>query len=333
QRRVRAHSNAADGRRSDEDAQRGLRARGDAARDGGNEGGARGRAGLELHPHDAAGVGLSLPRLNGSQGRRKRHERAALRRRSGRFDDLGDDVGAAVDRKRGDRRRERDGRPAWRKQRDFVAAEGRNRQAADNGKAGEVTLDPCYHEFPKYFKAMRLRDQAERRFTQRGEQGYAMAALLVAMSIMAVMMTVAMPVWKHQTQREREEELVFRGMQYVHAIALFQRKFANAYPPNVDVLVDQRFLRKKFKDPITNDDFQLLPAGAGTQAPGQTAPQPGSGRGGDAPGAGAAPPTRGTTVAAQPTQTQGQPATGGALRGVSPIGTPGAGGGTTAGIG
>jgi len=161
-----------------------------------------------------------------------------------------------------------------------------------------------------------------------------MAALLVAMSIMAVMMTVAMPVWKHQTQREREEELVFRGMQYVHAIALFQRKYANAYPPNVDVLVQERFLRKKFKDPITNDDFQLLPAGTGTQAPGQTAPQPGSGgRGGAAPGAGGAPPSRGTTVAQQPSQTQGQPATGGALRGVSPIGTPGAGGGTTGGIG
>ena len=160
-----------------------------------------------------------------------------------------------------------------------------------------------------------------------------MAALLVAMSIMAVMMTVAMPVWKQQTRREREEELVFRGMQYVHAIALFQRKFANAYPPNVDVLVEQRFLRKKFKDPITNDDFQLLPAGAGTQAPGQTAPQPGGGRGADPPGGGGAPPTRGTTVAAQPTQTQSQPATGGALRGVSPIGTPGAGGGTTAGVG
>ena len=45
-----------------------------------------------------------------------------------------------------------------------------------------------------------------------------MAALLVAMSIMAVMMTVAMPVWKQTAQREKEEELVFRGMQYVHAI-------------------------------------------------------------------------------------------------------------------
>ena len=64
-------------------------------------------------------------------------------------------------------------------------------------------------------------------------------------------------------QREKEEELVFRGKQYVHAIGLFQRKFANAYPPNIDVLVEQRFLRKKFKDPITNDDFVPLPVGQG----------------------------------------------------------------------
>ena len=90
-----------------------------------------------------------------------------------------------------------------------------------------------------------------------------MAALLVAMSIMAVMMTVAMPVWKQTAQREKEEELVFRGLQYVHAIGMFQRKFANAYPPNFDVLVEQRFLRKKFKDPITNDDFVPLPVGQG----------------------------------------------------------------------
>jgi type II secretory pathway pseudopilin PulG len=93
-----------------------------------------------------------------------------------------------------------------------------------------------------------------------------MAALLVAMSIMAVMLTVAMPVWKHANQREKEEELVFRGLQYVHAIGMFQRKYANAYPPNIDVLVEQRFLRKKFKDPITNDDFVIIPVGQG--APG-----------------------------------------------------------------
>jgi type II secretory pathway pseudopilin PulG len=117
---------------------------------------------------------------------------------------------------------------------------------------------------------MNLAGQADRR--RRSEAGYAMAALLVALSIMAVMLSVAMPVWNRTAQREKEEELVFRGLQYVHAIGLFQRKFANAYPPNIDVLVEQRFLRKKFKDPITNDDFAVIPVGQGL--PG-SAPQAG----------------------------------------------------------
>jgi len=109
-----------------------------------------------------------------------------------------------------------------------------------------------------------------------------MAALLVTLGIMAVMMTVAMPVWKQAAQREKEEELVFRGQQYVHAITLFSRRYANNFPPNIDVLVRDRFLRKKFKDPITNDDFQPVPAGqqggaaisgSGAATPGQTVQQ------------------------------------------------------------
>ena len=82
-----------------------------------------------------------------------------------------------------------------------------------------------------------------------------MAALIVGIAVMAVMMTVVMPVWKQMVQREKEEELVFRGEQIAHSIGMFQRKFANAYPPTLDVLVEQKFLRKKYKDPITNDDF------------------------------------------------------------------------------
>jgi type II secretory pathway pseudopilin PulG len=140
---------------------------------------------------------------------------------------------------------------------------------------------------------------------ERNEQsGYAMAALLVALSVMAIMMTVVMPVWKQTSQREKEEELVFRGKQYVHAIGMFQRKFANAYPPNIDVLVDQRFLRKKFKDPITNDDFVPIPAGQavpGTQAPG---PQ----RGGTST---TAPGGRGQTPSGQTTQPGAAGRTGG----------------------
>jgi type II secretory pathway pseudopilin PulG len=101
-----------------------------------------------------------------------------------------------------------------------------------------------------------------------------MAALLVGLSVMAVLMSMALPVWSHFAKREKEEELIWRGQQYARAIGLFQRKYANTFPPNVDILVEQKFLRKKYKDPITKDDFQLIPAGGGT--PGQ----PGSAGGG-----------------------------------------------------
>ena len=93
------------------------------------------------------------------------------------------------------------------------------------------------------------------------ERGYAMAALLVAMTVMSIMLGAALPAWRTYAQREKEAELVFRGEQYARAIMLFQRKYANASPPNLDVLVNERFLRKKYKDPITNDDFQIVTPG------------------------------------------------------------------------
>lgn len=114
---------------------------------------------------------------------------------------------------------------------------------------------------------------------QLDQRGYAMAALLVSIGVMTLLMSVAMPVWRHEAQREKEAELVFRGEQYARAVNLYQRKLGPGnFPPSVDILVQQRFLRKKYKDPITNDDFQIIAAGAGIpQGPGQ-APQ-GGGRG------------------------------------------------------
>jgi type II secretory pathway pseudopilin PulG len=86
-----------------------------------------------------------------------------------------------------------------------------------------------------------------------------MAALLVAMTIMAVFMSMALPAWRTAAQREKEAELIFRGQQYARAIALFQRKYANTFPPNLQILLDGHFLRKKYKDPMTADgEFQLV---------------------------------------------------------------------------
>lgn len=110
----------------------------------------------------------------------------------------------------------------------------------------------------------------------QSEKGYAMAVLLVAMAVMAVMMTVAMPVWKQASQREKEQELIFRGQQYSRAIGLFERKYANTPPPSIDVLVQERFLRKKYKDPITNADFVPVTALGATAGGPATTPARGT---------------------------------------------------------
>jgi type II secretory pathway pseudopilin PulG len=90
-----------------------------------------------------------------------------------------------------------------------------------------------------------------------------MAALLVALAVMAILMSVALPAWRQANQREKEEELIFRGRQYVRAIQLFQRRFAATYPPDVDTLVKQHFLRKKYQDPMVEDgEFEILYQGS-----------------------------------------------------------------------
>jgi hypothetical protein len=105
-----------------------------------------------------------------------------------------------------------------------------------------------------------------------------------------------MPVWRHEAQREKEAELVFRGEQYARAIALFRFKNANlpnALPPSIDFLVENRFLRKKYKDPMTKDG-EFVPLQFGSQQPGipgaganqPGATPPGAGRGITPPGAG-----------------------------------------------
>jgi type II secretory pathway pseudopilin PulG len=104
-----------------------------------------------------------------------------------------------------------------------------------------------------------------------------MAALLVSLAVMAVLMSVALPVWRHDAQREKEEELVWRGQQYVRAIRLYQTK-NQVLPPSIDVLVQGRYIRKKFMDPITGEDFVPIPA-AGS-IPGQGGQTVGGGRAG-----------------------------------------------------
>jgi type II secretory pathway pseudopilin PulG len=121
-----------------------------------------------------------------------------------------------------------------------------------------------------------------------GQRGFAMAALLVAMSVMGIMLGVLLPAWRTQVQREREAELIFRGQQYVQAIELYSRRYGG-FPTTLDSLTSQnnRFLRKVYKDPITDKDFQLVYFGQVALATPQGAQAQQGGRGAT-PAAGAA---------------------------------------------
>jgi type II secretory pathway pseudopilin PulG len=94
------------------------------------------------------------------------------------------------------------------------------------------------------------------------EAGYTLAVVMVFTSVLLVMLSGAAINWQKAIQREREEELIYRGKQFMRAVELWQRKFPGTYPTTLDALLstnNTRFLRKKWKDPITNsNEWRLL---------------------------------------------------------------------------
>jgi len=82
-------------------------------------------------------------------------------------------------------------------------------------------------------------------------QGYTLIILMFVLFVMSLGLMLAVPVWQTQIQREKEEELIFRGKQYVEAIRLFQIKKPGAFPKDFEELIKEKCLRKPFKDPMT----------------------------------------------------------------------------------
>ena len=88
------------------------------------------------------------------------------------------------------------------------------------------------------------------------EDGYVLVAVIFMMALLILSLAVAVPKVREDIQRDRDEETMQRGKQYIRAIQLYYRRF-HAYPPNADALVktnDIRFLRKKYIDPTTGKD-------------------------------------------------------------------------------
>ncbi len=111
-----------------------------------------------------------------------------------------------------------------------------------------------------------------------------MVALLVGVAVMMVVIAAILPLASAETQRDKEEELIFRGRQFAEGIRNFRRKYGR-YPNTLKEMYEirPRVLRKLWKDPITNsDDWGIVGFTTGAPLPGQRGPStlttpPGSG--------------------------------------------------------
>ena len=83
------------------------------------------------------------------------------------------------------------------------------------------------------------------------EYGYTLLIVMFAIFLLTLGLMLAMPVWQTQVQRELEEELIFRGEQYVEAVRLFQTKNPGNFPSSFDELLEEKFIRRLFPDPMT----------------------------------------------------------------------------------
>lgn len=105
---------------------------------------------------------------------------------------------------------------------------------------------------------------------RKNEGGYILLVLLVMVTLAMIALGAAMPRIIQEARREREDELLHRGHEYERAIQLYFRRFGR-YPASLDQLENTnnlRFLRRRYKDPITGkDEWRLIHLGEALAKP------------------------------------------------------------------
>ena len=112
--------------------------------------------------------------------------------------------------------------------------------------------------------------------------GYNLVVLMVLIAVINITVAAALPSLSQAIQREREAELIFRGLQYAEAIRVFQLR-TGRYPVSLRELLElnPRCIRQLWTDPFNDDGEWGLILGQGASRGRQVA-------GGSAPSAAAA---------------------------------------------
>jgi hypothetical protein len=113
---------------------------------------------------------------------------------------------------------------------------------------------------------------------QPTESGYALL-LMVFLTAMMVVSTLTIGLWiKTEVKRQKEEEMIWRGKQYVRGIKLYYKKLGR-YPTSLEDLTKPQvgnihFMRQAYKDPMNKEDgaWRLLYVGPSGQLIGSLKP-------------------------------------------------------------
>src|SRR5256885_10754873 len=115
--------------------------------------------------------------------------------------------------------------------------------------------------------------------TIREQSGYALLLVVFLTSVLLVSAMIAAPSLRTERQREKEEEMIWRGKQYVRGVKLFYRKNGR-FPTSLDDLTKPkmgslRFMRQAYKDPVNSADgsWRIIYVGPAGQLIGSLKPQ------------------------------------------------------------
>ena len=112
---------------------------------------------------------------------------------------------------------------------------------------------------------------AARRRAHRND-GWTLIEMLVVLSLIMILTSVAMTQYRNSVQAAKEGALRSNLFQMRDAIDQYYAD-KNKYPEALETLVSERYMRSIPKDPITNStDWQTIPADA---EPGSTSSTPG----------------------------------------------------------
>ncbi len=117
----------------------------------------------------------------------------------------------------------------------------------------------------------------------RQSDGYSLVILMVMVTVINILVAKALPLWSTVIQREKEEELIFRGMQYAEALRVYEMR-TGGLPTKLEQLIEiePRCIRKLWKNPLAEDgSWLLIPPGQGQQRPGRNPNQNQPNRGRD----------------------------------------------------